>query len=283
MPKPISDDTAPKPRLVLSTEGGPGALPHPPEKPGENSKPAFTCSLILPLGRGIHGKTFWARWLIDTLRNEGRTIDVVDADRTNATLTDYFSDAIKPASAEDADVEDRLRITTEAMMERPRTTLMDFGANDLTIKRVALRLGDFNGYLAEGLVRGVAVHFLGADHDDLALLRDMEEGVFAPPATILVLNEALLPPGASTAAFKPIMQDDIFQKAVGRGAVPIYMPRLGADAARELNRRRLGFIAASLGQPGPDGTRIGPWNRGLIKTWREAMFASHAPVMEWLR
>ena len=282
MPKPISDDTAPKPRLVSSTEGAP-VLPYQPDKPGVNSEPTFTCSLILPLGRGIHGKTFWARWLVDTLRNEGRTVDVVDADRTNATLTDYFPDAIKPASAEDADVEDRLRITTEAMMERPRTTLMDFGANDLTIKRVALRLGDFNGYLAEGLVRGVAVHFLGADHDDLALLRDMEEGVFAPPATILMLNEALLPPGVSTAAFKPIMQDDIFQKAVKRGAVPVYMPRLGADAVRELNRRRLGFIAASLGQPGPDGTRIGPWNRGLIKTWREAMLASHAPVMEWLR
>ena len=32
-------------------------------------------------------------------------------------------------------MEDRLRSTTEAMMEQPRTTLMDFGVNDLTIKR----------------------------------------------------------------------------------------------------------------------------------------------------
>lgn len=282
MAKPPSDDTTPKPRLVSSTQGVP-ALPHPPEEPGANREPAFTCSLILPLGRGIHGKTFWARWLIDTLLNEGRTIDVMDADRTNATLTEYFSNVIKPASAEDADVEDKLRSITEAMMEQPRTTLIDFGANDLTIKRVALKLGDFNSYLAEGLIRGVAVHFLGPDHDDLALLRDMEAGMFAPPATILVLNEALLPPGASNAAFNPIMEDDIFQKALKRGAVPIYMPRLGADAARELNRRRLGFIAASLGQPGPDGTRIGPWNRSLIKAWREAMLASHKPVMAWLR
>jgi hypothetical protein len=265
---------------LLSAEGAPAPLDQS-QAPRIISEQDFTSSLISPLGRGVHGKTFWARWLIDELRNTGRAVTVVDADRTNATLGSFFPDVSRPASSEDADVEDCLRAVTEAMMERPGTTLIDFGANDLTLKRVARKLGDFNAYLAGAQIRGVAVHFFGPDRDDLAYLRDMEDGVFAPPATILVLNEALLPSGGSTRLFDPVIESPIFQAAVKRGAVPVFMPRL--EAAREVNLHRLGFIAAAAGQPGPDGTRIGPWNRSIINAWRQKMITNHQPVMEWLR
>jgi len=40
-------------------------------------------------------------------------------------------------------------------------------------------------------IQPFTVHLIGADRDDLAYLRDVEEGsVFASAATILVLNEA---------------------------------------------------------------------------------------------
>jgi hypothetical protein len=259
------------------------ALPDDATAPIDDSEPAYTCNLIFPLGRGAHGKTFWARWLVDELRNAGRTVNVIDADRTNATLAGFLGEKTvqTPASAEDADVESCLRSVSEAMMEQPRTTLVDFGANDLTLKRVARKLGQFNDYLVSGLIRGVAVHFLGPDRDDLAYLRDVEQGVFAPPATILVLNEALLPPGESTSLFDPIMSDEIFVDVVKRGALPVFMPRL--EAAREVNRLRLGFIAASVGQVGLDGTRLGPWNRSLVNVWRQKMNSNHQSVMKWLR
>jgi hypothetical protein len=283
MPKPQAIDPSTAQPGLLTPTPAEGALvaANGPATPTANGNSAFTSSLIFPLGRGMHGKTFWARWLLDELRNAGQNITVVDADRTNVTLTDYFKDVVTPASAEDADVEDCLRHVSETMMERPSTTLVDFGANDLTLKRVARKLGDFNAYLAGGQVRGVAVHFLGAERDDLSYLRDIEAGGFAPPATILVLNEALLPPGASNALFEPIMQSDIFQAATKRGAIPVYMPRL--EAAREVNRLRLGFIAAGAGDPGKDGTRIGPWNRSIINAWRKTMLTNHEPVMGWLR
>ncbi len=241
----------------------------------------YTSSLVLPFGRGARGKTFYIRWLIDELRNQGIDIIIVDADRSNATLSAFFPDVITPLSAEDVDVEDCLRTLTEGVMVRPRTATVDFGANDLTIKRVSRKLGGFDAYLASGGIRGVAVYVFGPDREDLALLRDMEDGVFAPAATILVLNEALLPPGASVRLFDAIIEDPIFQAALRRGAIPVFMPRL--EAAREVNRHRLGFIAAAAGVPGPDGTRIGPWNRGLINAWRGIMVGNNQPVMGWYR
>jgi len=283
MPKPTNSAAAPArdghlalPHIPGLTPDGPPALPD--AGPG-GGQPASAASLVLPLGRGAHGKTLWARWLIDELRNTGVPLKVVDADRANATLSRFFPDVVAPDSAGDADVEDCLRLLTEDMMERPRSALVDFGANDLTIKRVSRKLGGFDRYLAGGGIRGVAVHFLGPDRDDLALLRDMEDGIFAPATTVLVLNEALRPEGATTSLFDPVMQDPIFRAAVGRGAQPLFMPRL--EVAREVNARRQGFLAAAAGEPGPDGTRLGPWKRSLIEAWRATMLGNHQAVMPW--
>lgn len=285
MPKPIN------PTPVSANEEHPGLLPASVFHPGKPSAEqeaslsrrslASTSSLVLPLGRGAHGKTLWARWLIDELRNTGVPLTIVDADRTNATLSEFFPDVVTPASAEDADVEDCLRSLTEDMMEHPRTAVMDFGANDLTVKRVSRKLGGFDRYLARGGIRGVAVHFLGPDRDDLAFLRDMEGDVFAPAATILVLNEALRPDGTSNSLFEPVMADPIFQAAVSRGVQPVFMPRL--EVAREVNLRRQGFLAAAAGTPALDGTRLGPWKCSLIEAWRHSMISNHQHVMSWFR
>jgi hypothetical protein len=246
----------------------------------------FTSSLVWTLGRGIHGKSFWIRFVVDELRNAGHPVTVVDGDRNNPSLSNYFQDVIQPVSAADPDVEDCVRSVTEEMMENPqspRIAVMDFGANDLTLKRISRKLGGFDAYLARGGIRGILVHFLGTDPDDLALLRDMEDGVFAPAATVLILNEALLPPYGSTRLFEPIMQSPIFRAAVNRGALPIFMPRLEPEAARLVNHHRRNFIAAATRQRGPDGTCIGPWYSDLIMAWRLTMLENHRPVMEWLR
>lgn len=271
MPRTITaDDTTPSPR-------------HGPHH-GPDASTAPSC-LVWTLGRGIHGKSFWVRLIADELRNAGRPVTVVDADRNNATLTSYLPDTVRPASAEDADVEDCVRAVTEDLMAaaQPTTVVMDFGANDLTLKRISRKLGGFDTYLADGGVRAVAIHFLGVDPDDLALLHDMEAGVFAPAATALVLNQALLPPGGPLSLFDPVMAHPVFTAATARGAVPLFMPRLEPEAARLLNQHRLTANTAIAGQGGPDGSRIGPWYRTQIKAWRNTMLQNHQPIMGWLR
>jgi len=261
---------------------------------GPLTAPELLSRLVFTFGRGTRGKSFWARWAIDRALNAGRDIVIGDFDRQNQSLRTLYGDArcTVPAGAEDADVEEGLRDLAEAAMEQPRTGIVDFGAGDTTLRRVSRKLGGFARFLEENRVGCTAVHVFGPSLDDLAVLKDLEpqpkardelerQGVFAPRSTILVLNEALVPPGSSPErSYKPLISHPVFQAAVERGAVPVFMPRL--DVAREIELKRLGFIAAEAGQPGPDGTRIGPWNRSLIRTWRQTMETIHQDVLGWL-
>ena len=239
---------------------------------------ALTSSLVFPLGRGARGKSLWLRWAIERALNAGRQLTIVDADRTNPTLAAYFPNVIRPDSAEDDDLERLIRDLTERLMEQPGAAVIDLGGGDLVLKRLARKHRGLVRYLEACSIRGVAAYVFGPDRDDLAYLRDLEEGgLFAPQATILVLNEALVPPNSSTLRlFEPLMNDPIFLRATERGAIPVFMPRL--DPARELDNRRLGFFAAEAGQMGQGHTRIGPWNRSLIRVWREIMEENHRPV-----
>ena len=93
----------------------------------------------------------------------------------------------------------------------------------------------------------VAIHLIGPERDDLAYLRDLEaDGLVAPEATILVLNELLAPQNLSIkAAFQPVFEHPIFKAALNRGARLVWMPRL--DVAHEISARRLPFTAAEAG------------------------------------
>lgn len=251
-------------------------------------------SIIHTLGRGAHGKSFWARWAIGRAQNAGRDIIIADFDSMNQTLHACYGDqrCVIPISAEEADVEDCLRQIAEQLMEQPRTALIDAGAGDSTLKRVSRKLGGAVEFYEENGVIPVAVHFIGPHLDDLAYLRDLEpqpgasdpverKGLFAPKRTILVLNEALVPKGhAVDHFFKPVTDHPVFQAAVGRGAQMVYMPRL--EEARLIELKNLDFIAAERGEPGQDGTCLGPWNRTYIRQWRQRMETNHAAVLEWL-
>jgi hypothetical protein len=131
-------------------------------------------------------------------------------------------------------------------------------------------------------VEPVGVHFLGCDLDDLAYLRDVEEGnVFAPRRTILVLNEGIVPANRSVAkAFDAIQNHDIYRAAIARGAKPIFMPRLGCMS--EVDRRRLMFEDAEAGRVKEGQDKIGPINRQMIAIWRRAMDKAFADVADFL-
>lgn len=250
--------------------------------------------LVFTFGRGTRGKSFWARWAIDRALNAGRDIAIGDFDRQNQSLRGFFGDArcTVPAGAEDSDIEECLQDLAEVAIAQPTNGIIDFGAGDTTLRRASRKIGGLADFLEGSGVGCTAVHVFGPSLDDLAVLRELEpapksrdaleqKGVFAPRCTILVLNEALVPPGSSPERiYKPLLEHPVFQAAVERGAIPAFMPRL--DVAREIELKHLGFIAAEAGQPGPDGTRIGPWNRSLIRTWRQTMEKIHQDVLGWL-
>lgn len=250
-------------------------------KPSPASPPHIP-SLIVPQGRGGRGKTWWIRWAVERAQSQGREVVVADADRTNATLSAYFDGVVKPPSADDRDVREWLAAFVEQQIENRFTAVMDFGGGDLILKRVAREIGLVEFLVGHG-IRPVAVHMIGPDRDDLAYLQDVEtDGIFAPDATILVLNEALVPPHrtAASAFAETVQSHPILEQTIARGARLVTMPRL--EPASEIDMRRLTFTAAEAGRVREGQAPIGPWKRQQIARWRRAMEEAFAPVADWL-
>lgn len=233
---------------------------------------------IVPLGRGTRGKTWWVRWAVDRARAQGREVVIADADRTNATLSAFFKPVVAPPSADDAEMRDWFAGFVERQIAERFNALIDLGAGDLILKQLSREIG-LTSFLERYGIRPVAVHLLGPDPDDLAYLHDVEESrLFAPDATILVLNEALVPRNRSEkAAFQStILGHPVFRSTLERGATVVWMPRL--SVAHEVDARRLTFTAAEEARVRPGQQPIGPWNRQIICNWLRDMEVNFAPV-----
>ena len=72
--------------------------------------------------------------------------------------------------------------------------------------------------------------------------------------------------------------------AVERGAVPIWMPRLDAGVAAEIEGKRLRFGQARDGQAPADqpGAILGPFDRSRVRKWMADMAASLVPIRSWI-
>jgi len=237
--------------------------------------------LVLALGRGKTGKSTFIRWASEASVSHGASPMIADADRTNATLAAFFEGVERPPSPEDEDVRLWLNGLIDRQIEERFSGFLDLGGGDLLLKQWARDL-ELSPFLEANGVSCVAVHFLTSDMDDLAYLRDMEEGArFQPARTALVLNEGLVPPGRSAAtAFGPIIEHDVFRKAVARGAVPVRMPRLAC--MHEIDQRRLSFEDAAAGRVKAGQEKIGAVNRQLISIWRREMATAFARVQSWM-
>lgn len=246
---------------------------------------AFVCSslepkLVIPLGRGARGKSFLLRWLVERAQVRGRDVVVADVDRTNATLSSYFEGVLCPPSADDRDVKEFLSTFIEQQIEKRFDAAIDLGGGDLILKQIA-RETELVSFLSSHGIKPVAIHCIGAAPDDLAYLQAVEDGLFAPEATILAINEATVPPHRTAfAAFEKVRNHPVFLKAIERGATLVRIPRL--EPASEIDAHRLTFSAAESGDASEDKHLLGPWKRQQIAIWRRQMEESFASVSAWL-
>lgn len=241
-----------------------------------------TPKLVLPLGRGNHGKTLFVRWAMERANSRGREVVVADADRTNPTLDRYFSNVLQPESADNVEMMEWLKHLVEQQIKDKFSAFIDLGGGDLLLKQASMEI-DLCSFLEENGITPVAVHLIGPNPDDLAYLAELErDSLFAPAATILVLNEALTPPHRTAkAAFRStILDHEIFQSACSRGAKVVFIPRL--KSVDEIESRRLGFQAAVAGKLDAGQTPIGPWDRQYVVHWLRAMENNFSPVLGWL-
>ncbi len=247
---------------------------------------AVAPKLLVAMGRGKTGKSTMIRWAAERAFTHGRPPVIADADRTNATLAAFFDGVTRPESPDADDVKNWLNGVLESQIEakaggKPFSVFLDLGGGDLVLKEHAAHLGLVAFCEAYG-IEPVAVHFLGADLDDLAYLRDVEEsGAFAPRKTLLVLNEGTLAPGKQPArAFEAVKSHAIFKAAIGRGAKAVMMPRL--QCMGEVDSRRLLFSAAAAGRVPEGQAPFGPINRQFVTMWLRAMDEAFSSVSDWL-
>lgn len=233
--------------------------------------------LFLLHGRGGSGKTTLARYVIERAEQAGRPIIKGDLDRNNSTLAHYFKNEIlQPATATDGDVEDCFQAVIGQQIETRQSAVVDFGGGDLTLRNIAFKVSLVD-LCADCGIRPVLVHTLAPDRDHLTGLMALEkDGLFAPEATILALNGALIRNGHSQIrAFEDeVISHPDFKKALKRDARAVLLPIL--SNIHRLERDRLGFIQATK------STTLGPMDRHIVRRWLERMQEELSSVQDWL-
>ena len=249
--------------------------------PAEAGLPDTPPRFILLAGRGNSGKTLLLRWLCGAAQEAGRAMPIIaDGDRTNRTLGSYFAEVSSPANADDLVVDRWLESLIQTQVETRRDLVLDLGGGDLVLRRKAIADGLLELFDELGICP-VVLHLIGPEVESLSYLASLEEGVFAPQRTALVLNDGLVPAGQIEAeVFEPVRAHPVFRQAVRRGCLPLAMPCL--RSTREVSDRRVTFHDAADGRVRDGQKPIGPFERQRIRMWLRAMNAAFAPIAEWL-
>jgi len=236
--------------------------------------------LVILNGRGHSGKTVTAQWIIDRAQMQGREIYIGDADPTNGALAAYFDNVSRPPNADLDDTEDWVKAFIDRLIIERFNAIVDSGAGTTIWKSLNRKL-DFTDLAQKFGLEFVSIYLFTPDIDDLAVMRDLEDSGFAPEATILVLNEGVVPGHRSfETAFKPVIDHPVFKAARQRGAQMVAIPRLGS--ATEIGLRRLTMSAAERGESKGGHPPLGPISRQLITTWLRTMEQNFSHVAHWL-
>ena len=238
--------------------------------------------IIFWVGRGKTGKTTGIRWSAEAALVDGRALLMADMDPTNDTFSRYLENVARPPEASDPAVSlkwlDRL---LQYALQSGISLLVDLGGGDTTLRRLVTQLPDLVAlFEAEGFAV-VVFYTVGPQEEDLSPLATLEGLGFKPTASAIVLNEAMVEVGdARDTAFARIYRHSVFRAAVGRGAVPVWMPKL--IPAQQVEVRRLNFRDAVAGQAGRGTTPLGPFDRARVAAWLRAMVANFAGIETWL-
>ena len=239
----------------------------------ERPQAAVNPKLILPLGRGRSGKSFWARWLIDRAIEDGAPLQIGEGDGINPSLSPFYNDiAQAPDHLYPGDCAQWLESFISSQIEARRSAVLDLGG-------VIWALGpwfsdlSFGPMLREAGMDVVAVHLVLPDRDSLFYLSRFQ-AIIQPTHTIIVLNEREIDPHDVKLRFAPILEQPALQAALDQGAILAAMPRLGCPEALDAIRIRR--------KAGDKSSHIPVGQDFQIVTWRRQMEENFAPVAGWL-
>jgi hypothetical protein len=220
--------------------------------------------LILPIGSGGAGKSFWSRWFIEHSAKRGAPLDICDADPLSPVLAPLAHDADGSdcAPGHRLDHQDWLERKIAASAEARRSLILDpgpmlFGLIEwFADTPVALAVEDLG-------LDFVTVYLLTPDPDSLPRLPYFLDLIKAP-RTVIVLNEWRMGANSGANAFADVLADPRVAAARADGARFIRMPHLPPpnrlDALRSHNPRR---------------------HNPVLSGWLDRMEDNFAPVAAW--
>ena len=260
-----------------------------------SAAPAFTAidlthkpKVWFAIGPGRSGKTTMLRWASEISANRGSYPIPAAADPQNRSLKNYIENVAEPPTNDAVGTARWLEALLRHVMNEKaavRSALVDLGGGDTSLQKLLATLPTLASDMASTGVSPVAVYALGPRVDDLASLASFEVLGFRPEATVLVRNEGLADAMIEREdAFARVTRHSAYRAAVARGAVEVWMPRLDAAVAQELEAKRLGFTQAR-DAVSPEGRKVmplGPFDRARVRAWLEAMATEMAPILSWL-
>lgn len=240
---------------------------------------------VFVMGPGRSGKTTLLRFIMESVRPGGPAPLAAALDPQNRSLATFLNDVAQPPTTDPVGVARWAEEMLGFIMAEQQGALLDMGGGDLSMGKLLEDVPDLADALEDARVPAVALYTLSPRVDDLGVLAGYEAQGFQPRATALILNAGLADPTLPREeAFARVLRHSVFRTATARGAVPIWMPRLDAAVAAEIEGKRLRFGQARDGLAPADqsGAVLGPFNRSRLRKWMAEMDAALAPIRSWL-
>jgi hypothetical protein len=204
--------------------------------------------LFIGVGRQRVGKTTFLNTVIQAMREQGAGFVIWNADLLNVTynLPLFHDDVLEPPSAEFEDVKSWLEERIQDLIEGQYNAFLDVGGGDTPLSRLVREIPIVQTLEKQG-IRVVLAHVIGPEQADVDYLRHFTaQELFAPEATLIVLNAGLVMSGRSASnAFAAIKSHPIVTDALTHGAKLVMMPPLSCMS--QVTDRGLTFADAAEG------------------------------------
>ena len=224
--------------------------------------------LFITVGRQRVGKTTFMNILIQALRKQGAEIAIWNADQLNTThnLAVFHPDALQPRSSDFEDGKAWLEERIQDQMEQQYDAMLDVGGGETPLSRIVREVPIVQSARRQG-IRVVVAHVIGPDQADVDYLKHyMKNDLFAPEATLLVMNGGLVLSGRSVGgAFVEIREHPVIKEALDRGAVMAVMPALSCMS--KVTDRALTFDEAAEGAAKGKLGRMSFFDQERVAIW----------------
>jgi hypothetical protein len=233
-------------------------------KPHSDRRPI----LFIGVGRQRVGKTTFLNTLVQALREQGSELVIWNADLLNITysLSLFHPDVLEPSSADFEDVKAWLEERIQDQIEGQYDAVLDVGGGETPLSRLVQEIPIVATLERQG-IRVVLAHVIGPEQADVDYLKHYTtHELFAPEATLIVLNAGLVISGRSAGnAFAAINRHPVITEALTHGAEIVMMPPLSCMS--QVTDRGLTFAEAAEGVTKGGHPKLSFFDQERVAIW----------------